>query len=654
MAVEVKFQADVSAAVQSIKQLEKANAEAAKSGNADASALDRGRMAQDALARAKAVRAAAQAAKEETEAQIKLQAAHLATAKAAAKGADASTQSGKERLKNLQTQQEAMDALIAKAKKLKATVQDGDSLVGRAQNARRDTMQSVSKAAQTIRRRIEQRVVVRDETSRGFMSIQRTARYYALRIKRQFRDVGNGISKAFSGLKGLKGFGALAVVGSVVGAAVAGLKATIDKIPDLSNLAKHARSLGMTGKQLQVLKYACDSAGISFDSFEGATSKVTRTIEQASEGAAEAQKKLAMLGLTAADFAGLNSYEKLQRVAAAINDLGDHSKKTAAAMAFFEESGGKMLDMLSGLGDAEERLKQAGGIINDSSLEAAERFNQALTDISNNITAGIINSGLIEWLAAASEGVKGFLSAFGGNSEVKAAIDYALKKGWVSTKEADRLRGGALFYDPKKGGIHKELTDLMDRASVEQEGEKLQKELMNSDDALGRRLRRSKVEEAERKKKEEARQKEIAALDKQLQDLGKLNRGPQTREEFIQQELEKAQRAAPSQFESRKAEIERAAGEKFDREQRAAEQQEAARREMTSLEEEARAARERARMAEYQGDSLRRIGGTIGGTSGVDRYKQEMIRRADTQLKTLQGIYERMDQIKRDNPHVFR
>ena len=194
----------------------------------------------------------------------------------------------------------------------------------------------------------------------------------------------------------------------------------------------------------------------------------------------------------------------------------------------------------------------------------------------------------------------------------------------------------------------------MDRASVEQEGEKLQKELMNSDDALGRRLRRSKVEEAERKKKEEARQKEIAALDKQLQDLGKLNRGPQTREEFIQQELEKAQKAAPGQYEARKAEIEKAAGDKFDREQRAAEQQEAARRKIASLEEETRAARERARMAEYQGDSLRRIGGTIGGTSGVDRYKQEMIRRADTQLKTLQGIYERMDQIKRDNPHVFK
>ena len=211
-----------------------------------------------------------------------------------------------------------------------------------------------------------------------------------------------------------------------------------------------------------------------------------------------------------------------------------------------------------------------------------------------------------------------------------------------------------MFYDPKKGGIHKELTDLMDRASVEQEGEKLQKELMNSDDALGRRLRRSKVEEAERKKKEEARQKEIAALDKQLQDLGKLNRGPQTREEFIQQELEKAQKAAPGQYEARKAEIEKAAGDKFDREQRAAEQQEAARRKIASLEEETRAARERARMAEYQGDSLRRIGGTIGGTSGVDRYKQEMIRRADTQLKTLQGIYERMDQIKRDNPHVFK
>ena len=142
-------------------------------------------------------------------------------------------------------------------------------------------------------------------------------------------------------------------------------------------------------------------------------------------------------------------------------------------------------------------------------------------------------------------------------------------------------------------------------------------------------------------------------MDKQLRDLGKVNRR-QTREEFIQQELEKAKKAAPGQFEARKAEIEQAAGDKFDRDRRAEEQQEAARREVASLEEEARVARDRARMAEYQGDSLRRIGGTIGGTAGVDRYKQEMVRRADTQLKTLQGIYERIDQIRRDNPHLFR
>ena len=67
MAVKVEFQADVSSAVQSIKKLERANAEAAKSGDTG-SVVQRGRMAQDALNRAKAVRNAAQAAKEETEA----------------------------------------------------------------------------------------------------------------------------------------------------------------------------------------------------------------------------------------------------------------------------------------------------------------------------------------------------------------------------------------------------------------------------------------------------------------------------------------------------------------------------------------------------------------------------------------------------------
>ena len=689
MAVKVEFQADVSSAVQSIKKLERANAEAAKSGDTG-SVVQRGRMAQDALNRAKAVRNAAQAAKEETEAQIKLQAAALATAKADAKGADASTEAGKAKLQNLKEQQEAMDRLLDRARELKKQVTGGDELIGRAQNAARPAMADVSAASQKIRENVQYKATVKNETASGFRSIIRGARAASQEIQERFQAVGRRIKNIFGGVKG-----AFAAVAGFAGVRF-GLAEISKEIDRLDNLSKLSRSLGMTGEQMQVLQYAADSANVPIEQLNNAIPKVSKVISDAGRGSSEAAGKLDRLNLSLEDLQGKSTYEQLQMVAGAISRIQDPTERSARAMEMFGETGAKMVDMLSGLAGAEVNLRAQGGIIDEAQLKAAEDFNQALTNIHRNIVSALMNSGFVKWLADVAEGLNAAATnagrmeqngIYGLDRASRTVLDEAVASGRITRRRADELyaiREWRGEVSPQMGvppelqerfrkeqdEKKKELDALLvaggfsgiangaDSQTREKSPEELQAEVEKANAEKKKReaaaaAAKAAKEEAERKKKEEAVQKEIAALDKQLRDLGKLNRR-QTREEFIPQELEKAQKAAPGQFESRKTDIERAAGEKFDREQRAAEQQEAARREVASLEEEARAARERARMAEYQGDSLRRIGGTIGGTAGVDRYKQEMVRRADTQLKTLQGIYERIDQIKRDNPHLFR
>lgn len=694
MAVEVKFQADVSAAVQSIKKLEKANAEAAKSGNADASALDRGRMAQEALNRAKAARNAAQAAKEEAEAQIKLQASVLAAAKADAKGADASTEAGKAKLQNLKDQQAAMDRLLDRARELKKQVTGGDELIGRAQNAARPAMADVSAASQRIRDNVEYKATVKNETASGFSAILRSARSTGQKINATFKKVGDKIGGIFKGISG-----GVAAVAGFAGISL-GISAIRQEIDRMDNLSKLSRSLGMTGEEMQVLQYAADSANVPIEQLNNAIPKVSKVISDAGRGSTEAAGKLDRLGLSLEDLQGKSTYEQLQLVAGAISRIQDPTERSARAMEMFGETGAKMVDMLSGLAGAEANLRAQGGIIDEEQLQAAEAFNQALTNIHRNIVSALMNSGFVGWLAQVAEGFNAMatnasrmeqLGVFDRDRAVETVINEALAAGRIDERKADQLRsaknhkGGDLKLppgaDPMDRAIQIRQQQIMDERKREldamlaaggfsyiakgadnqtrekspeehrAEAEKANAEKKKREAAAA--AAKAAKEEAERKKKEEEAQKEIAALDKQLRDLGKINRR-QTREEFIQQELEKAQKAAPGQFEARKAEIERAAGDKFDRDQRAEEQQETARREVASLEEEARAARDRARVAEYQGDSLRRIGGTIGGTAGVDRYKQEMVRRADTQLKTLQGIYERIDQIRRDNPHLFR
>ncbi len=690
MAVEVKFQADVSAAVQSIKQLEKANAEAAKSGNADASALDRGRMAQDALKQAHAVRQAAAAAKEETEARIKLQAAALAAAKADAKGADASTEAGKAKLQNLKDQQDAMDRLLDRARKLKKQVTGGDELIGRAQNASRSAMADVSAASQKIRNKVEYKATVKNETGSGFSAILRSARSAGQKINATFKKVSDKIGRLFRGVSG-----GVAAVAGFAGISL-GLSAIRQEIDRMDNLSKLSRSLGMTGEQMQVLQYAAQSANVPIEQLNNAIPKVSKVISDAGRGSAEAVGKLDRLGLSLEDLRGKSTYEQMQLVAGAISGIQDPTERSARAMEMFGESGARMVDMLSGLAGAEANLRAQGGIISEEQLQAAEAFNQALTNIHRNIVSALMNSGFVKWLADVAEGFNAMatnasrmeqLGVYDRERAVDTVINEALAAGKIDQKKADQLRsvknykGGDLKLtpgaDPMVHTMQIRQKQIMDERKKEldamlaaggfsyiakgadnqtrekspeerrAEAEKANAEKKKREAAAA--ATKAAKEEAERKKKEEAAQKEIAALDKQLQDLGKINRGPQTREEFIRQELEKAQKAAPSQFESRRVAIEQAAGEAFDRREAG----EAARSKVDALQRELDAVRN-SRAEEYQGDSLRRIGGIIGGSGYAERYQQTLVRHSADQLKKLNDIYSRIDQIKRDNPHVFK
>lgn len=695
MAVEVKFQADVSAAVQSIKQLEKANAEAAKSGNADATALDRGRMAQDALKQAHAVRDAAQAAKEEAEARIKLQAAALAAAKADAKGADASTEEGKAKLQNLKDQQDAMDRLLDRARKLKKQVTGGDELIGRAQNAARPAMADVSAASQKIRNNVEYKATVKDETGSGFSAILRSARSTGQKINATFKRVSDKIGGLFKGISG-----GVAAVAGFAGISL-GLSAIRQEIDRMDNLSKLSRSLGMTGEQMQVLQYAADSANVPIEQLNNAIPKVAKVVADAGRGSAEATGKLDRLGLSLEDLQGKSTYEQLQLVAGAISRIQDPTERSARAMEMFGETGARMVDMLSGLAGAEANLRAQGGIISEEQLQAAEAFNQALTNIHRNIVSALMNSGFVGWLADVAEGFNAMatnasrmeqLGVYDRDRAIETVISEAQAAGKIDPKKADQLRsaknhkGGDLKLppgaDPMDRAIQIKQQQIMDERKREldamlaaggfsriakgadnqtrekspeearAEAEKANAEKRKKEAEAAERARKAKeAAEAEaRKKEEEKTQREIAALDKQLQDLGKLNRGPQTRAEYIQEQLDKAQKAAPGQFESRRAAIEQAAGEAFDRKEAG----ESARNKVEALQKELDSVRNQGRSSEYQGDAIRRIGGTIGGAGSVERYQQTLVRQSADQLKKMTEIYNRIDQIKRDNPHVFR
>lgn len=426
----------------------------------------------------------------------------------------------------------------------------------------------------------------------------------------RFKNMGDTLKRAFSGVKGIIG-GVAAFTGITMG-----ISAVSSKIHEMDMISKRSRSLGMTGEQLQELRYACNSANVGFEEFQGTIPKINRTIAQAAAGSAEAQKKLAMLGLTVDDFSMKNSYERIQLVAKAINNIGDHAEKTAAAMAFFEEQGGKMLDFFSGLSAASEEFRRNGGPISDSALKAAELYEQKLTDIGNVIHTRIMGSGLMEWLLGAAEGAANIVGWISGGDEaakLRNLILEAKNLGIISDKQAGKYISAASFYDPKKGGIHEEITGILAELEVVRK-EKAWNDSWrkNENELVQKKKKRQADQEKARQEKEEAEKKKAA-------------------EEAARQqrELEKANR------------IRQKAQEKTVRES------------ISALEKKAQAIREQTEVSPYEGDAIRRIGGTIGGAGSVERYQQTVIRKSEQQIQQLQLIRQEISRIKTENKSFF-
>ena len=128
------------------------------------------------------------------------------------------------------------------------------------------------------------------------------------------------------------------------------------KLLDLANetaaygdaVTKQSAGLGLTVEQYQELDHALSLSGLSMKENANAFAKLGRTIRDAAEGSAEAQKKMSRMGVTATDNEG-----QIRSVHSVFLDLTDafagmstQTEKTAASLDFFEESGFKLIPLL--------------------------------------------------------------------------------------------------------------------------------------------------------------------------------------------------------------------------------------------------------------------------------------------------------------------
>lgn len=194
------------------------------------------------------------------------------------------------------------------------------------------------------------------------------------------------------------GIGVAAIGGAAV-AAVVGLTAMVKGVADTAdNLRDLSIRSGASVESLSALGHAAKLAGSSTEEVAGSFRFMQRAIEGAGESAEKADA-FRKLGVDLAALRAQKPEEQFAALAAAITGVDDPAKRVALALDVFGKSGTQLLPVLAdvaskGLKGVTAEAEKLGIVISTDTAEAADAFNDALT----NLTA--VGTGLVQQLGA--------------------------------------------------------------------------------------------------------------------------------------------------------------------------------------------------------------------------------------------------------------
>ena len=259
-----------------------------------------------------------------------------------------------------------------------------------------------------------------------------------------------------------KGFGKIAAkVGKFAavlgGIAVAAITAfTLAGIKSVDMLGKVSKKLGLTSSELQVLRLAATSTGITVETLDMALQRMARRVGEAAVGTGEAQGALKELGLSAKELNNLSTDKVFMRVAEAMEKVTNTQDRLRLSMKLFDSEGAALhLTMMGGKAALEEYGKEArelGILLSSNQVNAVEtlatklgflgsvwtslgqnlavEFAPILTEITNRIIQFIKASGGMGQIAEYI--VKSFMYAGAAVLDVIRAIQI----GWLGLKTA--------------------------------------------------------------------------------------------------------------------------------------------------------------------------------------------------------------------------
>jgi hypothetical protein len=193
------------------------------------------------------------------------------------------------------------------------------------------------------------------------------------------------------------------------GAIVAGLKSSADRI---DALAKSADRLGISTEAFAGLTHAAELSGASAEAMVSGMEKLTKKIQEAASGSAEAKKSLDALGLSAYQLSTLRADEQFAKVSDALNEMGSAGERTAAAMDLFGKGGGALLNVTAlgsaGLKDMAADAEALGLATTRANAAQVEAANDAMSRAGESIK-GLFDTAMVAMAPFVKAAADGFV-----------------------------------------------------------------------------------------------------------------------------------------------------------------------------------------------------------------------------------------------------
>lgn len=170
-------------------------------------------------------------------------------------------------------------------------------------------------------------------------------------------------------------------------ATAAVVAATVETVRYGDRSAKTARQVGLTAEEVQVLTYAAERGGATFEQLRTGLAKVQQKAAEARAGNKEYAKTFAGIGVSVVGANGKlkGGMELLTEVAAKLAKIPSAGERARVAMKLFEEGGILLLPFLTRMGGElptlTKRWEELGGGLSNEAAAGAEDAADAMLDL---------------------------------------------------------------------------------------------------------------------------------------------------------------------------------------------------------------------------------------------------------------------------------